>query len=773
MGELQFRNALAEETSPYLLQHAHNPVNWYPWGDAAFALARDQNRPVFLSIGYSTCYWCHVMERESFENDSVAAVLNENFVAIKVDREERPEIDERYMLATQLLTGRGGWPNSLWLMPDGRPWMAGTYYPPDAFQALLRRLAEIWHDDPQLVERQAAQISEAMAQASTIGRGPADAALDRRLVERVLAELERTFDRTFGGFGGAPKFPPHAALRLLVYELSRGRHGDALRMLVDTLDAMWRGGIHDHVGGGFHRYATDRRWLVPHFEKMLYDNAQLLRLYADAYGLTRKAEYRAAAAGVVDWLTREMTHRDGAFYSAIDAGQVGQEGVFYVWSYQEILDALGEEEGRLVASVYGALADGNWIEEASGHRPGTNILHLAESWEAIGQRVGMEPERLASRLAAARARLLAVRNQRPFPHVDDKILAGWNGLVIGALARAGAVFEEARYVTAAERAARFVMDHMTDDGRVLRSWRSGRAQLAGYLDDYAYLGHGLVELHQATSDAAWLAAAERVAQQMLETFEDRESGGFFYTGPDHDRLIPRSKNLLGGGNIPSASAAATQLLLTLGALTGRLDYTEAPARALTSLAGLLAHAPLAGDDLILAAAQFLDRSSDVVLAGSSLASGQGATDQADVSRRAAPVSIRARVKPSRAAPGERLELAVHLDIDRGWHLYGPGAPSKGFGIPTSLTLADESRISVERTDLPAGNIRHDRALGRDVAYYEDQVWLRMTLRVRSDVPSGPAALRIVVAFQACDERACAVPQRVEIDVPFEIAGADS
>ena len=503
-GGEQF-NRLIHEKSPYLLQHARNPVNWYPWGPEAFARARKENKPVFLSVGYSTCHWCHVMEYESFERQDVAEILNKHFIAIKVDREERPDVDQIYMLATQVVTGRGGWPNSLWLTPDGKPWYAGTYFPREdragriGFKTVLRRLAKLWRERQKDVLGQADKLAKALKEYSSAGRMAAPGKLSFDLLEKGTTGLRQSYDAAQGGFGRtAPKFPPHSALQLLFHEHRRTRTADLQKMATRTLDAMARGGIYDHLGGGFHRYATDAKWLVPHFEKMLYDNAQLIRAYVDGFLGTGSGAYKQVVRETAEWVFREMTDPAGGFYSALDADSEGEKGKFYLWTRQEIFDVLGSDEGTLLCDVYNVTKHGNFHNEVTGRRDGTNILHLTEATETMAARLKISHDALQHRLASARKKLLARRGGRIRPYRDDKVLASWNALMIGSLAYAGRHLQDGRYVAAAEKAADFILTRMRKDGRLLRTYRQGHAKLNAYLDDYAFLIDALLELHQAT-----------------------------------------------------------------------------------------------------------------------------------------------------------------------------------------------------------------------------------------------------------------------------------
>jgi uncharacterized protein YyaL (SSP411 family) len=745
-AEHKFTNDLIYESSPYLLQHAHNPVQWHPWGETAFRLAKEQNKPIFLSIGYSTCYWCHVMERESFENEEVAAILNEHYICIKVDREERPDVDEQYMLATQLSTGRGGWPNSVWLMPDGRPWMAGTYFPRPQFIEGLQKIAEIWKDQPDKVELQANAFAEAIKR--NVGRAQMSggAKLSREVVSNSLEQMKESFDDEHGGFGTRPKFPPHGDLRLLLAEVARAGDAKLLGMATKTLDAIWKGGIHDHVGGGFHRYSTDDHWFLPHFEKMLYDNAQLMRAYTDAHVITSEPLYRESVADIFRWVEREMTHPQGGFYSALDAGDAGEEGVFYVWTAEEISKVLGEEDAKFFADHYGVKPEGNFVEEASKEQPGTNVLFLPQALSDEDN----------AQLAPLRDQLLAVRNKRAFPRRDDKILASWNGLMISALAHAGHELEEPKYTKAASAAAEFVTTQMIKDGVLQRSWRGDTAKLPGYLDDYAYVIDGLLELHTATDENRWLDAARRLADKMISEFEDDKHGGFFFTSARHDELLIRSKNLTGGGNLPSANGVAAQTLLRLAKLTDEEKYRTAARRTLESVAELMARSPGASEALVLATAQLLDEAKPAV------------ESTADARDEFPPVIAELYAAQLSVTPGQKVAIAVRLDIEEGWHLYGPKPESK-FVKPVLLSLSNDASATMEEVKYPPGKEQEDPVLSESVSIYEGEVWLRTAVTIAKDAPLGKAALEFQLSTQACDKSICRKPRTATLKLPIEIA----
>ncbi|MCR9293202.1 MAG: DUF255 domain-containing protein [bacterium] len=745
----QYTNALIDSTSPYLLQHAHNPVNWMPWGPEAFARAKAEGKPIFVSIGYSTCYWCHVMERESFENEQVAKVLNEHYIAIKVDREERPDIDEQLMLATQLLTGRGGWPNSVWLTQDGRPWMAGTYFPREAFMDALEKLAQVWKSQPENVDKQADSLTQAVRRAASIPN-LIDETEQGAPLQQALSELAALYDSQNAGFGTAPKFPPHGSLRLLSLAAAAG-DSKAEEMLSSTLDAMWCGGIHDHIGGGFHRYSTDESWLLPHFEKMLYDNAQLIRAFTEAYVVTRNENYRHAVDDIVGWVEREMTHPEGAFYSALDSeSEGGEEGRFYTWSLAELKEVLGEQDAKWVAEFYHATAEGNFTEEATGERPGTNILHLRRQQIESAQQ---------PKLAAVRSQLLLERQQRDRPHLDDKVLMSWNGLMISALARAGDVFEQVRYLDAAERASEFLIDRMRTADGLLRSWRQGRASLPAYLDDYVYFIEGLLELHAASRDPRWLELAQELSRRMLELFEDRDAGGFYFTNSQHEDLLLRSKNIVGGGNLPVANGVAAQVLLRLHQETGDRSYLESATKTLRAFSALMRRSPRQVEHLVLAQAQWAAQRGEASLDSDRAPPNPVAQFGDEV--------LQITILPTRPtlAAGDIQQMEFKINIAPGFRIYRPQANA----LPVDsldIGIKDSEVVELGSFEYPAGERKRDAILQATLETYADQLRIMLPVQVRSQVPSGVADFVLIVRYQACDSQRCLETRRIEI--PMQI-----
>ncbi|MBI4251888.1 MAG: thioredoxin domain-containing protein [Candidatus Tectomicrobia bacterium] len=603
-------NRLAGETSPYLLQHRHNPVDWHPWGEEALRRAREEDKPIFLSVGYSACHWCHVMEHESFENEEIAQILRDHFISIKVDREERPDIDAIYMEAVQLMAGQGGWPMSVFLLPDLRPFFGGTYFPPEdrrgrpGFKRVILRLAEIYKTHREDLVESAAKLTGAIGQMGL--SAPAREGLPRGAVSNAAAELSQRFDSQWGGFGGAPKFPPSMALMLLLREWRRTGERNLLDMAEFTLQRMALGGMYDQLGGGFHRYSVDDRWLIPHFEKMLYDNALLARVYLEAHQATGSAFYGSIAADVLDYVLREMTSPEGGFYSAQDADSEGEEGRFFVWTPQEIAAVLGPEEGRVVSRFYGVTEGGNFEH-------GKSALHVPWHVAAFAREEGMEAGELLGFLQRARRRLLGAREKRVKPGLDDKVLTSWNGLMIGAMALGGRVLERSDCVEAARRAAGFVLERMRGERGLLRTHRGGQSRLNAYLDDYAFLLAGLLDLYEASFEPRWIREAARLAEEMIDRYRD-EDGAFFFTSRDHEALIVRKKPGQDGA-IPSGNSMAALGLLRLAKLTGEARFAGLGAGVLRAFGGYLERAPAAFHMMLVALDFHLDTPVEVAVVG--------------------------------------------------------------------------------------------------------------------------------------------------------------
>ena len=625
-------NRLALEKSPYLLQHAHNPVDWYAWGEEAFAKARAEQKPIFLSIGYSTCHWCHVMERESFENAIVAAQLNRDFVAIKVDREERPDVDRIYMSFVQAATGGGGWPMSVWLTPELQPFFGGTYFPPEdrwghaGFSSVLTQIAKAWRSDRDRIAESAREALAQLEKQSAFDGAPAGsrAPIDYAVLESGFSIFRRTYDSEMGGFGQAPKFPRPAVFEFLLRYQARTGNREALDMTLYTLRKMADGGIHDQLGGGFHRYSVDERWFVPHFEKMLYDQAQLATTYVEAFQISGDESFADTARRIFDYVLRDMTAPEGGFYSAEDADSavrpeepaVKGEGAFYIWSADEIRLALPAPAAEWFAYRYGVAEGGNVVNDPHSEFSGRNILYQAASVEETAEQFGHPVEEVRAGIAGAEAALLKARAGRVRPHLDDKILTAWNGLMISALALGGAVLEEPRYAEAARRAADFAIGRLVDPetGQLRRRYRAGEAAISGFLEDYALLTQALLDLYEARFDRRDLEWAVRLAEIESALFEDLAGGGFFHSPAGDSSLVLRLKEDYDGAE-PSGNSVAILNLLRLAQITGRTDFHASAGRALAAFAPRLARFPVALPAMLTACEFYLGEPRQIVVVG--------------------------------------------------------------------------------------------------------------------------------------------------------------
>jgi uncharacterized protein YyaL (SSP411 family) len=749
-GRPRYTNRLILEDSPYLIQHAHNPVDWYAWGPEAFERARRENKPVFLSIGYSTCYWCHVMERESFENSAIAELLNSHFVAIKVDREVRPDLDQVYMTAVQLLTGTGGWSMSSILTPDGETIVAGTYFPPDDFSALLQRVNALWQEQPEQVRARAAEIARAVAAALAAEAQAAE--LGDRIVDRATAGLLEQHDELQGGFGHAPKFPQQPRLTLLLDHALRRDDRAALTAAVFTLQSMARGGIHDQVGGGFHRYAIDNDWLVPHFEKMLYDQAQLARLYLAGWRLTGDPELARVARRTLDFVLRDLTSPAGGFYSATDAESEGEEGLFFLWTPDELRSVLSPEDAELAIALYGVTESGNF--------EGRNILYLPIAPESFAAARGSTRSELWERLDAIDQRLYRHREGRPHPHRDEKILTAWNGMMIAALAEAADALDEARYLSAAERAAELLWtEQRPAPGRINRVYLDGRTAQPGLLEDYAFLGQAMIALYDATGEQRWLARAREMADALWERFADPDEDGLFMGEADEDTpLMTRPKDVT-DGVMPSATSAALQLLAELARRTDELDYERHATSLLASTSGLIARAPSAFPSLLTALN--LMRHGD---AGPMQYAARGAV------RAEARISAPNSDEDGPTDDGSA-NLAIDLTMRPGWHI-NAHRPLQDELIATTLRMPeDQVHWRMAAPTYPIPEILRLGFQREPLALYQGRVRIATTLeenpQQRANTGEDPDAwLPVELRLQACSDAICLAPETLILQVPL-------
>mgnify|MGYP005843333689 FL=1 len=586
-------NKLINEKSPYLLQHAYNPVEWFPWCDEAFEKAKKEDKPIFLSIGYSTCHWCHVMEKESFEDEEVAKLMNETFVSIKVDREERPDIDGIYMTVCQMITGNGGWPLTIIMTPEKKPFFAGTYFPKqDRFGrigmlGLIPKLNDIWKNRRQEVLNSADEITNSI---NKISIKKSDEEIDKNILNKAFEEFSRRFDKQFGGFGNAPKFPtPHNLLFLLRY-FRKTKNSSALEMVEKTLTEMRKGGIYDHIGFGFARYSTDKYWLVPHFEKMLYDNALLLMAFTEAFQITEKFIYRKTAEEIIEYILRDMTNPEGGFYSAEDADSEGEEGKFYLWTEVEVRQLLPKDEADFIINVFNLEPNGNWYDEARGIRTGNNILHLKKTIKELADDFSMNEEKFYEKLNSIRKKMFEWREKRIHPHKDDKILTDWNSLMISALVKASLVFDNKDFLAAALSADSFIKKYLFDGNKLLHRFRDGNSGIDANLDDYAFYIQAQLDLFEATSDAKFLSTAIELDKYLYQNFWDENFGGYFFTSLQSEKLIARQKEIYDGA-IPSGNSVQLLNLIRLNKITSNIAYDELVIKHVRAFAGEINRMP--------------------------------------------------------------------------------------------------------------------------------------------------------------------------------------
>ncbi len=762
-------NRLGAESSPYLLQHAHNPVDWYPWGDEAFEKARREEKPVFLSIGYSSCHWCHVMERESFESEEIARFLNEHWVSIKVDREERPDVDDVYMTAVQLMSGRGGWPLSAFLLPDRRPFFAGTYFPPDdrhgrpGFLTVLKRLEAAWREKRADLESGAAELAEEIASASGLAARGAAEPLSASLLGLLGGALTRLFDTSHGGFGGAPKFPPHLALAWL---LRRGAGGDAaaLGMAQATLDAMAFGGIRDHLGGGFHRYSTDAEWLLPHFEKMLTDNAQLLGLYARAYALRGDEAYAQVARETGDYLLREMRGEEGGFYAGTDADSEGEEGKFFVWDPSQIREVLGKEEAEYFLEWYSVKEGGNFLEESTGRPTGLSVLHLSKR---ISSSPGAE-----ARLGPLRQRLLEARSKRVPPALDDKRVAGWNALAVSGFAVAASALSEPRYLEAARRGARFLLEDCRGaEGRLQRTWKDGVAKIPSFLEDDAFLAHALLDLEEEDEEGAqnWRREAAAVIAGMRARFGRRDGPGFTFSGDGNETLLVSGRDLFDKAT-PSASGAAAWALARLALKTGDRALAREAREAVEEVSWLMTRSPHGTESWFFALEtllEFEEKYGLLPLADTGGARrptvGQGLGGFSSKVNRAetweAPVRVEGVAVETRVPRGEKGVIRMRISVAPDWHLQGPD----GFRIEAWAG----SDFTFEEILLPPPSRIEDTS-GEAVSGWHGTLEANLSFSASRKASKGMKEVSVRVIYRACGEGACRPEEVLSLSVPVEV-----
>ncbi len=821
-------NRLAKESSPYLLLHAHNPVDWYPWGPEAFEAAKRDNKPIFLSVGYSSCYWCHVMERLVFSNEDIAALMNANFINVKVDREERPDIDEVYMTSLQIYLalsqggGSGGWPLSMFLTPDGQPIAGGSYFPPQdigkqfGFPKVAGLVIDAWKKQRTDVENNAKTLAELVRREMRGGFDIERAPLNRETVQTIVRSISQSHDPEFGGIDfsldqpDAPKFPATPRLALLLDEVREHRDPQAAKVLYHTLDVMAAGGIRDHLAGGFHRYSTDRQWRVPHFEKMLYDNAQLLDVYAEAFRLTNKPLYREVADDIITWLMSEMRDNNGGFFSAIDAETNTIEGQYYVWSTQEIDRVLGPDAG-LFRRAYG-------LNQASTFEHGS-VLFTPQPIEALAVEERIPPRELNLRLAEQRRKLLAVRRERPKPLVDDKILAGWNGLAIRALANAGSIFSRRDCLEASERTAMFVLTNMREkEGRLQRTHRVDQAKQLAFLDDYAYLIEGLLALHWTTRDAKWLNAARHLTDTQHKLFWDEAGKGYFFTAEDHDKLFVRFKDGFDGPS-PSANSVTVRNHLRLASLTGDEKYRQYAQETLEAFAGPLKKTPRGFANMTIALSEFVDRRDFRTLTDRLKKPPVKAPDQAPTNEPPTPgdnsksprepkrlpvdpseskpapapmkeapsvetpspdktktettkperVTAKAYLSNSKLVPGQTTEIAIVLAVDDNWHINANPSGAK-FLVPTTITLKSSVGSTVARWQYPIGAEFKTEGVTDPLRVYSGEVTIIGKLAVPSDTTATEDGLELSVRYQACNDKQCEAPRTIKFAAKLPIAG---
>jgi uncharacterized protein YyaL (SSP411 family) len=783
-------NHLAGETSPYLLLHAHNPVDWYAWSPEVFEKAKREGKPIFVSIGYSSCHWCHVMERLVFENEEIARTMNANFINVKVDREERPDVDDVYMTAYLVYAqavgsgDSGGWPLSMFLTPDGKPFAGGTYFPPEdragqtGFTTVMTRVSTAWRTDRAGVQKSADLICDEVRRLTRAGFDPAPVKLDRGLVTATVKSLIESRDAEFGGIDfdphepNSPKFPEPAKLGLLEYAARHSNDQQADAVVTNTLDHIAAGGIVDHLAGGFHRYSTDRRWHVPHFEKMLYDQAQLAELFADVYHRTGKREYRRVAEQAFGFVLQEMADPGGGFISSLDAQTDGVEGVYYVWTPAEVDAVLGLHDGSLFRRAFG-------LDEPKEFGPGF-VLRRTASVETLGHDLHVPPEEIETRLQDSRAKLLLKRQSRPPVARDDKVLAAWNGLMIAALARGSQTLRNDAYLHAAEKAANFALNRMRSPrGELLRTYRVGQAKIPAYLEDYAYLSEGLLALFAATHEPRWQQAARALTDEQIRLFWDDQSKGFYFTSKDHEALIARTRNAF-DAVLPSANAVSVRNLIRLASLCGESRYRELAQQTLEAFAPALAKAPRSLPVLALALEEYLDNPdfrasrsrsrADANLEETSVlqASGDDAPRTNSVPSRSTTVTAKAYLSVDKLPPGGTCRFVVYVSIKDGWHI-NTNQVAEDWQIPTELTVISKQGVTVAKLSYRGEKMAQLPGQQRPMAVFEKSAEIRGVLVVPAESAGKPDNLQFQLKYQACNAEKCEPPAKIKLAGKVEIA----
>ncbi|MDG2391252.1 MAG: DUF255 domain-containing protein [Planctomycetaceae bacterium] len=774
-------NRLADESSPYLLLHAHNPVNWYPWGPEAFEAAKKENKPIFLSIGYSSCYWCHVMERLVFENKEIAAAMNEQFINIKVDREERPDVDDIYMTSlivyNQLIgsPSGGGWPLSIFLTPDGKPFAGGTYFPPadtkdgrTGFPTVMERVSGLWQDNEKSIRANADVMTNVVKRQMTPMLDLGSVTLKESNIDRSIQALKESYDPEYGGIDfntsrpDGPKFPTPSKLSLLMHAARVNQDDEAQQMVLKTLTEIAQGGIRDHLEGGFHRYSTDREWLVPHFEKMLYDQAQLVPMYLSAWELTEDRLYKDAAVETLEFVLTKMTDKTGGFYSAIDAETESVEGKHYVWSKAEIVEALGEKSAEQFFAVYG-LNNPNPFEHGY-------VLHLSQSIKESAEQLGQTESDLRNNLEKWKQQLLTIRNNRKQPLLDDKVLVSWNALMIEAFAKAGRVLEEPRYTAVAVKAAEFIQQNMVDEeGHLLRTARDGKAKLNAYLDDYAFYVSALLELYRSTNDEKWLTAARTWNDRQLDRFWDETSKAFFFTSHDHEKLIAKSKSAY-DAVIPSGNSVSAINLLELSRLTGEPKYRQRAEETLKVFAPVYDRSPRSLSILSLAMSKyFLKEEPKTSEFGNQifLTAGHALMPVAFQEKKHV-ITFKPYLNVKKLPPGKTALVAIVINVEEGWHINtNPAQPD--FFIPTEFKIESDDGITLKAAKYPKGKSFELEGFDDPLMVYEGQVVIYGQITIPNNLAGKSVKVRMNVKYQACNDKMCKPPATTGGTLTLEVA----